>query len=285
MTYPFPLSPRAKKCSGGYIDICPAHEDRDPSLSIRVTADGLLLLKCFAGCHFEDILRAAGITHMFKGEPNIPRARLDKIIRDENALNLRKITRARKIWSETVDVDNTLSQTYLNSRGLKFWGLSIRHHNHLFYSPTSEYRPALVAAITRDGIITGIQRIYLDDEGRKLDKMMLGDCKGGAVHLGGAGNTLIVSEGIENGLAFAQFEDGQMGEYWAALSTSGLKSLKLPEARSKLIVAADGDDAGFNAAFALINRAATEGWNAQLISAPQGKDWNDELLEALGHEN
>ena len=40
---------------------CPAHADRTPSLAIRVTADGTVLLKCFAGCNVADITRAIGI--------------------------------------------------------------------------------------------------------------------------------------------------------------------------------------------------------------------------------
>ena len=40
---------------------CPAHEDRSPSLSIRLTHDRILL-HCHAGCDVEDILRAIGAT-------------------------------------------------------------------------------------------------------------------------------------------------------------------------------------------------------------------------------
>ena len=37
---------------------CPAHEDRSPSLSWRLTADGRALLHCHAGCTFAAILEA-----------------------------------------------------------------------------------------------------------------------------------------------------------------------------------------------------------------------------------
>lgn len=40
---------------------CPAHEDRNPSLSITEREDGELLVHCFAGCHFSDVLRALGM--------------------------------------------------------------------------------------------------------------------------------------------------------------------------------------------------------------------------------
>ncbi len=38
--------------------ICPSHEDRNPSLGIRLVTDGRVLLHCFGGCRTEDVLRA-----------------------------------------------------------------------------------------------------------------------------------------------------------------------------------------------------------------------------------
>ncbi|SBT04582.1 Virulence-associated protein E [Candidatus Propionivibrio aalborgensis] len=40
---------------------CPAHDDRGPSLSIRETDDGRVLLHCFAGCSVHDVLAAVGL--------------------------------------------------------------------------------------------------------------------------------------------------------------------------------------------------------------------------------
>ena len=40
---------------------CPAHDDRRPSLTIRLTDDGLCLLHCFAGCETADIVAAIGL--------------------------------------------------------------------------------------------------------------------------------------------------------------------------------------------------------------------------------
>jgi len=44
-----------------WIACCPAHDDRHPSLSIRVTEDGRVLTHCFAGCEFPDVISAVGI--------------------------------------------------------------------------------------------------------------------------------------------------------------------------------------------------------------------------------
>ena len=43
--------------NGGYLALCPAHSDTNPSLSIK-QADGKVLLHCHAGCKYEDILMA-----------------------------------------------------------------------------------------------------------------------------------------------------------------------------------------------------------------------------------
>jgi len=47
---------------GQYIACCPAHEDRNPSLSIGTGDDGQLLLACHAGCDTAAIVGALGCT-------------------------------------------------------------------------------------------------------------------------------------------------------------------------------------------------------------------------------
>jgi hypothetical protein len=45
---------------GRWLACCPAHEDRSPSLSIRETDDGRVLLHDFGGCDVADVLGALG---------------------------------------------------------------------------------------------------------------------------------------------------------------------------------------------------------------------------------
>lgn len=40
---------------------CPSHDDRGPSLSVRETDDGRILLHCFGGCDVHDVLVAIGM--------------------------------------------------------------------------------------------------------------------------------------------------------------------------------------------------------------------------------
>ncbi|OOV05655.1 hypothetical protein RF819_02060 [Rhodoferax fermentans] len=40
---------------------CPAHDDKGPSLSVRETPDGAVLLHCFGGCETADVVAAMGL--------------------------------------------------------------------------------------------------------------------------------------------------------------------------------------------------------------------------------
>ncbi|MCE9681952.1 hypothetical protein [Halomonas alkalisoli] len=46
---------------GRWLACCPAHDDRSPSLAIRETEDGTILVKCFTGCPTANVLAAVGM--------------------------------------------------------------------------------------------------------------------------------------------------------------------------------------------------------------------------------
>lgn len=47
---------------GRWIACCPSHDDKSPSLSIRETEDGKILLHDFAGCSASDVVAALGLS-------------------------------------------------------------------------------------------------------------------------------------------------------------------------------------------------------------------------------
>jgi hypothetical protein len=47
---------------GRWVSLCPAHEDKRPSLAIRELPDGRTLLHDFAGCPTSEVLAAVGLT-------------------------------------------------------------------------------------------------------------------------------------------------------------------------------------------------------------------------------
>jgi len=44
-----------------YLALCPAHEDKNPSLSVGELPDGRILINCFAGCEAAHVLNAIGL--------------------------------------------------------------------------------------------------------------------------------------------------------------------------------------------------------------------------------
>ena len=46
---------------GEWQALCPSHDDKNPSLSIKETSDGTMLLRCWAGCNASEIVGAMGL--------------------------------------------------------------------------------------------------------------------------------------------------------------------------------------------------------------------------------
>ncbi|WP_051325999.1 ATP-binding protein [Glycomyces tenuis] len=57
-----PKLDRVQKTADGFMARCPAHEDRNPSLSLGYGTKHPVIFKCHAGCDAEDILKALGLT-------------------------------------------------------------------------------------------------------------------------------------------------------------------------------------------------------------------------------
>ena len=53
---------KVRRTGGGWTAICPAHDDREPSLSINEGDDGRILLYCHAGCPTESVLTTLDMT-------------------------------------------------------------------------------------------------------------------------------------------------------------------------------------------------------------------------------
>ncbi len=53
--------PRQRQ-AGQWSARCPAHSDRGPSLSVRETPDGAVLVHCFAGCSAADVVAGLGLS-------------------------------------------------------------------------------------------------------------------------------------------------------------------------------------------------------------------------------
>ncbi len=47
---------------GKWLACCPAHNDKNPSLAIKQTEDGKILIHCFAGCDVESIVSSIDLS-------------------------------------------------------------------------------------------------------------------------------------------------------------------------------------------------------------------------------
>lgn len=261
---------------------CQPERRRDQNaLSLR---DGhtALVLTCYKlGCDFRDILKAAGVAPGAFTPPDPT-----KIARREAQNQAEANKRARQaegLWRESVPVAGTPAERYLRGPRAITCPLprTLRFHPAVWHGPTARSYPSMVALVEgSDG--RSVHRTYLRPDGSgKADiepnKMMLGSTAGGAVRLTDGPWPLVVAEGIETALSLAcGLVDGPM-MLWAALSTSGLRGLGLPGQVGQLIVAADPDPAGREAADALAERAYALGWTVSHLTPLEGGDFNDIL--------
>ena len=191
---------------------------------------------------------------------------------------------ARKIWRASVPATGTSVETYLASRGITMEiPPSIKFHPNLRHGPTGLHFEAMVAAVQGpDREIVGVHRTYLLPGGRgkaqvAKPKMMLGPCQGGAVRFAQAEREMAIGEGIESSLSVLQVRPDL--PVWATLSTSGLKAVWLPTEVESVIILADGDDPGEQAAQAAAQRFAAQGRQVRIARPPRGMDFNDRLLQ------
>ena len=186
---------------------------------------------------------------------------------------------ALRIWAETSDLRGTLAETYLVSREIVGpLPASLRFHAGLKH-PSGSRWPAMVALMTdvESGNPVAIHRTFLAPDGKgkapvSPQKMMLGPTRGGAVRLSKPGETLAIGEGLESCLSVMRATGIPT---WAALSTSGLKTLSLPANIRDVIVLADGDDAGDRAAQEAARHWKNEGRRVRIARPPRGMDFNE----------
>ena len=103
--------------------------------------------------------------------------------------------------------------------------------------------------------------------------MSLGKLTGGAVRLAEpADGVLLVGEGIESTAAAMQRLDLPG---WTALGTPALRALVVPEAVREVVIAADRDAPGLEAAAALAERLEAEGRRVTIVAPRAGGDFAD----------
>jgi putative DNA primase/helicase len=236
--------------------------------------DGRALWWC-ASCHDRNALSAAVLG---QAEPVAARAP-----GPGNAAPDRRAA-ALALWDDAMPAEASPVETYLKSRGLGLPPAPPLRYLRDAKHPSGARAPAMLALVQDgSGRPAAIHRTYLRPGGEgkaKLDppRATLGAVAGGAVRLYPEAPRLVIAEGLETALAAAIL---LRLPAWAALSAGNLAdALALPPAVREVIIAADADTPGRNAARAAARRWRNEG-RAVRIAAPdrEGADFNDILQE------
>ncbi len=216
---------------------CPAHDDRLPSLSISNGNDGRLLLYCYAGCPFREIIQALIRIGLLGKQAFFDKAydqtlSFSKQFCADFKRAKQKAERAKAIWQQSQPIKNTLAETYLRMRGITCdLPTDLRFYDKCPH-PSGGTLPALVAFVKGAGSFA-IYRTFLQDNDCKTDqspaKAMLGSVMGGGVQLSQDNpKHLVICEGIETGLALLSGLLSEPVNLWASLSTSGMMRVNLP---------------------------------------------------------
>ena len=297
-----------RRVGKGWVAKCPAHPDKNPSLSMGVGIDGRVLLKCFSGCSLDAILAALGlgVKDLFPEEPDLwrwtrapkpPPPRRDPPPKP-NEEHRRKL---EKLWTRAIPLDRpgaAIGRRYLEARGIDLGALPasplLRLHPGLVYREGGEVLgtfPALLARVVhpRHGLVA-LHRTYIAPDGggkapvpapKKLTPPIFpGATRGAGIRLLPVdGEEVAVAEGVETALAIAVATGLPV---YAAVSAGGLEAWLPPQGVMRVLIGGDGDQAGRKAATTLARRLLAMGIRVRLAVAEEGLDWLDALVMEEG---
>lgn len=282
---------------------CPAHRDREPSLSIRERG-GRVLVHCHAGCDQRDViaaLRQRGLWPDREAEPRTDRPvhRRRRIAAPEPEAVPRAVyphlraapestRRACRIWRDSIplwDPAALPAMRYLRHRGILWpWPETIAFAR-LAHPETGEAEvPTLVVArhCPTVGLVRGVQRIFLTESGGKYGggtaKMSLGRIEGGRAELMPAGDELLLAEGVETALSASRI----FGTPAWAMCGSFSAAMVLPELVRTVTLVADHDASGISErrARGLAQSIRDGGRSCRVLMPDAPGDANDVLREA-----
>ena len=261
---------------------CPAHDDRTPSLSVRV-GERRLLFHCFAGCETGAVIRALGALRLLG--PALPPTGNNEPATTPADPGRRNRGAAARLWAAARPIRSSSAQTYLRSRGLVLEPSDLRYHPRTPYGRGVQtiFRPAMLAAVRDDSGLVAVHRTFLDPRSARLadlavPKRALGRLGQGAVRLGQPRDRILGwAEGVETAMAAILLSGIPC---WATLGTERFARVALPASVKRLILFLDNDSGGRRAE-KLARKALRVGDVEIEARYPQGAgvDWNDVLLE------
>lgn len=286
---------KSQRSGNGFVAQCPAHDDQNPSLSLSLGDQGQFLAHCHAGCSFKNIIDALRDKGLLPYEDSsLYQKPVTTEVKQEANSNS---PYARDLWTHSHQIQGTVGEVYLQSRlgdNLTDIPITLRFLPSLNHKYSRQDYPCIIAAVTHypDKTVTALLRIYLAHDGSgkapvSPNKMMLGNCKGGAIRLSAATEELIVCEGLEDGLSLMIALNKPV---WVAGSASLLEHVIMPALplASTVYLAQDNDVAGELGIKKLGNRLYAEGRDVNILKPPMAyKDFNQIFQEEMlnGYQN
>jgi DNA primase len=280
---------------------CPFHPDRTPSFTIYGDDRRAHCFGCGWSGDVLDFVKQAYGVKLLAAIELLDGGALRELEQQrapaKPKADLRRV--AQRIVNESVPVQGTPAEAYLRSRGitmdlphiLRFARLAPPKidGNGVLAANGPGPLPALIAIVTDPaGGLVGLQRTYLTERGCKAAvkatdtdrkpkvKYSLGNVIGGAIQLGPPSASMLVTEGLEDGLTLAQALGRSV---WVAAGTSMMPQMTFASMTRAVVIGADGDHAGAAAAAKAAAAFAAAGLATRIMCPTAGyKDFNAELM-------
>ncbi len=267
---------KARRTGTGWLTCCPAHDDKNPSLSIWLDSKGKLGLKCYSGCSYKSIISTIKLRGFDTKQKAVHSDNLTGDIAKKDWSD-----KAQYIWDKAISIYNTPAEKYL-----QFRGCIVPECEDIRYLPAYKEKPhAMVARIT--DVITGkplsLHFTYLKPDGfgkadiEKQRSLLFGHRKkGGVIRLYPDEDVTIglgIAEGIETALSVAKYWQ----PVWSTIDASNMDTFPVLEGIESLTIFPDPEPTGMKAAEKCANLWKSEGRSARIVPPTKDKksDWND----------
>ena len=205
---------------------------------------------------------AIGIASEILDHCNLPAGQQQWSPKQQNDDAGDRITAGLRLWQQSTALSGTTGERYFGERRqIPIRGLPL-HHALRWNGGIGAILALMTDPTTSEAI--GVHRTFLDDDGAKLDRRMVG--RQGVIRIspdetitGGLG----VAEGIEDALAVLI---SGWSPVWAATSAGAIARLPVIAGIDSITVFADADEVGLRAADACCNRWHAAGCEARVAN-------------------
>lgn len=280
---------------------CPVCGSRNATTLSIIDRDGFPACHCFK-CKADTaaVLEALGLTwrDLFQGTERLHHQLVP--VKVPKTPDVAQQSKLERLWNSAKPLRaGDLVMKYLESRGIPLPTppLTLRLHPGLEYwhwpegakrSQLVGVYPAMLARVQHlEHGLVALHRTYLEVDGNRVIKARVpspkkltkpvyeGAVNGGAIRLWLRTPTgcLALAEGIETAVAVYLATQHPV---WACVSAGGLEAVQIPKEIREILIAADNDNAGLEAAHNLAHRLALTGARVRVATPPKaGSDWLD----------